>query len=697
VVSSLRRGFDTSCRAATAQSEPEAPSGQQHYLEHSPELVEGVDGHKGMHNTVVKPLLHVEEADVPNAYSGTATPLETTVFDFVSTIAVDTLLLTVSVGFFAFGLTVCHYDQTATADHAEAKAILVALSKFGPTVFPILFAAVLGRAAHVILLWRLERGDRVGTLDLLAGSTSLTSTVNSQLQLRAISIIGLSLILIWALSPIGGQASIRVLSFSDGIRKESVAMSYVVPTSTGYGYVGDTFLGGLGVANSIFLAALYSPVATKNSTMDLWGNVKIPLVEVYENSSPSDPEGWFNVTSEKTIFASLMGTPVAGYVQASNVVYSFNMQTSYLHLDCPFANSSYSTYAGPADGSSFFGLGATIYLNYNASCGTSNLTCQGSGPLAGMRPGCTSPPNIYSSDSKYNVSEGIFPPLNLDNRTPRNFTYYDQQLGTSSFCYIETTYVEVVVTCGPGFACGAVRVRRSTRSHPHPAYTVLDDVGGPGTPVPGGDWGLLLGGLLTVAPPFQSGLQTVLQRYLANPDDATDPGTSNVASPPIDRTLWAIRQGQIMNSYHDSLSDIYNLTRGRVADPQAFGNATTGMITTSFEVFVCHRGWVVALSVASSILIISCLAHLVVRLLLNRTPELMLNISSLATRDNPYIDTGGGGTALGASERARLFKDKKVRFGDVRPEHDIGQLAIASLGTAKTHHVEKVRKKRLYR
>jgi hypothetical protein len=91
-------------------------------------------------------------------------------------------------------------------------------------VFPILFAAVLGRAAHAILVWRLERGELVGTLDVLAGNTSLTSTVISQLKVRRITFLGAILVLIWALSPIGGQGTIRQMTLGESLT--------VTPTSS---------------------------------------------------------------------------------------------------------------------------------------------------------------------------------------------------------------------------------------------------------------------------------------------------------------------------------------------------------------------------------------------------------------------------------------------------------------------------------
>lgn len=51
------------------------------------------------------------------------------------------------------------------------------------------------------MLWGIETGQRIAVLDTLAGSTSLTSTVVSQVHLRRVSYVGLGLVAIWMLSP----------------------------------------------------------------------------------------------------------------------------------------------------------------------------------------------------------------------------------------------------------------------------------------------------------------------------------------------------------------------------------------------------------------------------------------------------------------------------------------------------------------
>jgi hypothetical protein len=42
-----------------------------------------------------------------------------------------------------------------------------------------------------------------------------------------------------------------------------------------------------------------------------------------------------------------------------------------------------------------------------------------------------------------------------------------------------------------------------------------------------------------------------------------------------------------------------------------------------------------------------------------------MNISSLATRNNPYVPLPNYETYLDASDRARLLRNFKVRFGDI--------------------------------
>ena len=52
------------------------------------------------------------------------------------------------------------------------------------------------------------------------------------------------------------------------------------------------------IVDSMFKAAVVSPKATKESPLDLWGNVKIPLIEALEETVSADKDGWFRVNTD---------------------------------------------------------------------------------------------------------------------------------------------------------------------------------------------------------------------------------------------------------------------------------------------------------------------------------------------------------------------------------------------------------------
>jgi hypothetical protein len=138
-------------------------------------------------------------ADVPRGWPTWPSKIPIPFYVSIWSVIVDIALLLFSVAFLAFALIVNHYNQAATVSHPVATERLQSAAKYvqslsplfldivsstfrqGPTVFPLLFASVVGRAVHAILLWRLEKGEHIVILDTLAGSTSLTSTVTSQL------------------------------------------------------------------------------------------------------------------------------------------------------------------------------------------------------------------------------------------------------------------------------------------------------------------------------------------------------------------------------------------------------------------------------------------------------------------------------------------------------------------------------------
>ncbi|KAF5488213.1 hypothetical protein CGCF413_v012014 [Colletotrichum fructicola] len=71
------------------------------------------------------------------------------------------------------------------------------------TVFPILFASVVGRLTYEAARWKLERGTTLGALEQLIGSRTVGATLLNLLQLRSFNILSAALVAIWAFSPLG--------------------------------------------------------------------------------------------------------------------------------------------------------------------------------------------------------------------------------------------------------------------------------------------------------------------------------------------------------------------------------------------------------------------------------------------------------------------------------------------------------------
>lgn len=156
--------------------------------------------------------------------------------------------------------------------------------------------------------------------------------------------ISIGLVLIWCLSPLGGQALIRVLSTVDIPTPSSTNLTYV-NTRAGkyianekdvdlYGFMG--FFGGFA---ALFGASILAPISVKNSSVDIWGNVKVPYQS--QLTGPADQDGWVAVKTNETtpmIYSSMFGVPITAKFPDGNT--SFYIESTYVELNCHHRNSS---------------------------------------------------------------------------------------------------------------------------------------------------------------------------------------------------------------------------------------------------------------------------------------------------------------------------------------------------------------------
>ncbi|KAI0570113.1 hypothetical protein Alg130_11351 [Pyrenophora tritici-repentis] len=649
--------------------------------------------------TPAESLLHREK--LPKTLPGwpsSPEPIKAPIYIKVLHTIFDILLFTCSVSFLVFALVVNVHDQDSTAENPRLTTTLLNATKYGPTVFPILFASVVGRAAHAILLWRLEKGERIGILDTLASSTSLTSTVTSQLQLRSFSILGVALLIVWSLSPIGGQASVRIMTIGSKDTQIHETLWYMVNN----GYLGSYSSGGMysqgtSSAGAVFVAALMGSPATKASPLDLWGNVKIPRIEGYEGVAQMDGEGWYDTDGGNVdAYSSLIGIPITRINDSKFIDYFTKVQSPYLSLQCSI--TAVESGIRPR--------------NYG---------------LPGLSSGASSTGSIIFWDipnpeqQRANSSQKTRDRMSPEKVLPLKIKYvplYDRSNFTLT-CNVTQSYIEAEVRCPTPSTCVSSRIRRSKLNHLPSSWTLLDL-----------SWrtpSLLFGGMLSNFNGTYSYPQ-LFDRYLSDPY-LLNSNYANVSQTTEDKAT--IRLGQMLNAYLACLNGFFAVSAGVNNDTAYFwdnnqtftkqpemlqnrylqdpfdstvSNATFKTKAWSSEVtkterkdvIVAHRAWVVALCFASIVLILASLVAPVVHYCLTVGVDIAMNISSLATRDNPYMDLPQTGTHLDASDRARLLRDHKVRFGEAEGAAGVSSLVMGSVGGAEGPGITRVRKGRLY-
>jgi hypothetical protein len=449
----------------------------------------------------------------------------------------------------------------------------------------------------------------------------------------------------------------------------------MVPDGNLEGYQNSGVSANLALVNSQYLAAMLAPEAVKRSTLDLWGNVKVPLIEYYEQSSLSDREGWFTVNpedpAEQDVYSSLIGIPMSGASQSPFIDYRMNVQTMYLRLNCsldPFGDLLLP------EGS----------FNYSGSKSDSWLWWF---------------EDTFSTESsRSQVNPSALEPF-VFGYSSKTFSWY-----ANIECAIMTTYVEMEIKCPNTSACTASRLRRSTLDHPPPASTLFD--------LPK-NWNFFASSFIKSVP-GRSAYPSLIDTYLTDPLDPVikQSVTANLTKQSAE--VYAVRLVQLINAYWTILNGPYAINGG-LKDDTAYLDPnitflgepgltdeliartwrTQGSKSTQTTVIRAHKEWVAALSISSIALILAGLIPPLLRYFI-KGPDILMNISSLSTRNNPYIPLPTHATYMDAADRSRLLRELKVRFGDVGDDMEIGSLAIGSHDVSVMPVIGRIRKGRLY-
>jgi len=213
-------------------------------------------------------------------------------------------------------------------------------------MFPIFFAALTGRAAVKYATWKLERGSTLGLLEQLMNSRTVASTITTQIHLRSFNMVGLGLILLWALSPIGSQAVLEIMTIPFDAVPSTADVSYFNSRQQSFAAPDGNFKQSWFSGFAMLLgASLIAPTDIKTSSMDLWGNVRIPYYSSTLNaSSETDSDGWTQIPEGFVpTYSSLFGLPVSS-VQVGNT--TFTVESSYIQLACDNITHQNSEHSG---------------------------------------------------------------------------------------------------------------------------------------------------------------------------------------------------------------------------------------------------------------------------------------------------------------------------------------------------------------
>lgn len=138
------------------------------------------------------------------------------------------------------------------------------------TIFPIFHAVVLARALQKLAAYKLEKGSSLGSLEQLMGSLSTGGTLSTICSLRSFNLLALALVAVWALSPIGGQASLFLLDTELESVFSSTQVDYL-DTNGQTNFAGSDYNTVLQNLNALLSSSLMAPNSIKSSDHDLWG------------------------------------------------------------------------------------------------------------------------------------------------------------------------------------------------------------------------------------------------------------------------------------------------------------------------------------------------------------------------------------------------------------------------------------------
>ncbi|KAL3441346.1 hypothetical protein BJX65DRAFT_299786 [Aspergillus insuetus] len=251
----------------------------------------------------------------------------------------EMFLCLVALCFIALALVAISIRNRPTGD--SLGSAMEQAMRLGPTIYPILFAALLSRSLKSIGRYCAQRSVRMSTLWALM-NTNATADPILHLTSMPASLLVWMLLVLWAMSPLGGQSTIRLMYTSNATDVSHTELRY-----WDNGPLGNMFFyAGIMVGNDgswptsmrdMYAASMMQSTNIKAGPLDQWGNVKIPRIEAGNASAASD-DGWMPVPEANNIdsFTSLFGMPMVGLAELKQQGdINFTIESTYVEVSHP--------------------------------------------------------------------------------------------------------------------------------------------------------------------------------------------------------------------------------------------------------------------------------------------------------------------------------------------------------------------------
>ncbi|KAJ3547472.1 hypothetical protein NM208_g1493 [Fusarium decemcellulare] len=616
-------------------------------------------------------------------------PLSKSVWASLSSVALFLPLLLLPIPFAVLLVLMSRLNGQPLSQHGASVFQGMGLAS---TLWPIAFAAILGSLARTVALYKAEKGTNLGTLGVLLGSQTLMSTLINAFTLRILSLWVILLLILWSLSPLGGQAVLRAVRVTSNAKAQDYDLMYSPTVDMGIPYRNSLWSSVSGLVSltstmvPMFGAALCAPNAlgqAANGTSelfdesmrqiggtgtasllartDLWGNVRVPQVTSLPRYSSSKPHEWVDVPTDQLVtYESLIGIPLRGLPFGSPGNLTLRLSANYITLECsPWFNTTEWLWAAPG------------VLRYHRLEDISTvMEKNGTYDMAQVYMDAANPTSGFNFSAKNITSKGPITRGALVFGTMYN----------STVCDISHAYVDVDVACErvsghDRMACRANRVRHSpSRPLSKPDDQLIPAFGhGPAQ---------FIAGIPFLAPSSRPGLKSPMESYLADPakgigrfvEAGTDYITDEYTKLPL--PVFAERLAIVINTalrVSWSAYAVLNFEAVNVAqEADRYGN-TTGQFTSTTEVYETQRAWMATSILSLAIMFSAAILTVGLRLTI-RAPDFLTHVAAL-TRDSKCMDVTPGGSTLSGDERARLLKDLPLKIMDIEPDDAVGMLA----------------------